>query len=137
MNCMWAMVCTGSKAIAAQHSPAARVAVATVYDVHPIPGKVRRGRGDGSPRVFKHLVWLEAGSGKMALSRLTQQYPAETVRGITQTVGWLWQVRNLVYFYLDEIERAFYNLVKENYYEKNNRFIIYYIRWGHAGTWWR
>ena len=33
---------------------------------------------------------------------------------LTPTVGWLWRVRNLVYFYLDEIERAFYNLIKEN-----------------------
>jgi hypothetical protein len=29
-------------------------------------------------------------------------------------VGWLWQVRNLVYFHLDGIEHKFYNLMKEN-----------------------
>jgi hypothetical protein len=38
---------------------------------------------------------------------------------LTRAVGWLRQVRNVVYFYLDQIERTFYNLVKEIYHEKN------------------
>jgi len=49
-------------------------------DVHPIPGKERRGHGGGSLRVFKQFAWLEAGSGKMALSRLAHQ-------PVTQAVG--------------------------------------------------
>jgi hypothetical protein len=32
-------------------------------------------------------------------------------------VGWLWQVRNLVYISLDGIERRFLNLVQENWHE--------------------
>jgi len=38
---------------------------------------------------------------------------------LTRAVGWLRQVQNVVYFYLDQIERTFYNLVKEIYHEKN------------------
>jgi hypothetical protein len=63
--------------------------------VHPNPGKVRRGwrggtavLGDGV-RVFRQFVWLEADSAKMALSRPANQYPAESVRGITQAVSLL------------------------------------------------
>ena len=32
------------------------------------------------------------------------------------------QVRNLVYFLLDDIEHKFYNFIKENTHEKNSRF---------------
>jgi hypothetical protein len=42
---------------------------ATQHSVHPIPDKVRRGRGGGSLRVFKQFAWLEVGSVKEALSR--------------------------------------------------------------------
>jgi hypothetical protein len=38
------------------------------------------GAGGGSLRVFKPFAWLEAGSGKMALSRPAHQR-------VTQTVG--------------------------------------------------
>src|ERR1700752_1711909 len=55
---------------------------------------------------------------------------------LTRAVRWLQQVRNVVYFHLDTIERAFYNLMKENSHEKNNRLGIYYIRWSLASTWW-
>ena len=83
-----------------QHNPAVRVAIATVFDVHP--GKERLGAGQPDPslrastrvvmvgllprlggdsvRVFKEFAWLEAGSGKMALSR-----PAHL--RVTRTVG--------------------------------------------------
>ena len=36
-----------------------------------------------------------------------------------EQVGRLRQVWNLVYCYVDEIEYMFYNLIKENYHEKN------------------
>jgi hypothetical protein len=36
----------------------------------------------GSLRVFRRFVWLEVGSGKLALSRPTHQR-------VTQAVGWL------------------------------------------------
>src|ERR1700752_1077334 len=39
---------------------------------------------------------------------------------LTRAVRRLRQVRNLVYFYIDTIERMFYNLVKKNYHEKEN-----------------
>jgi hypothetical protein len=45
------------------------------HSVHPNPGKVRRGHGGGSRRVFKQFAQLGAGSVKMALSRLAHQYP--------------------------------------------------------------
>ena len=63
-----------------------------ISDVHPIPGKERRGHGGGnaqrscawagrcspeahSPnlRVFKQFAWLGVGSGKIALSRPAHQ----------------------------------------------------------------
>ena len=55
-------------------------------DVHPIPGIVRRGRGGGTAhalRAVRQFAWLEAGSGKVALSRPTSaaQYPKA---GLTQ-----------------------------------------------------
>ena len=65
-----------------------------------------------SVHVFEQFAGLEVGSGKIALSRPTHQR-------VTPAVGWLRQVRNLVYLYLDEAERTFYNLVKENYHEKS------------------
>lgn len=39
-----------------------------------------------------------------------------------QSLG-AWQVQNLVYFLLDEKEHKFFNIMKENTHEKNNRFI--------------
>ena len=62
-------------------------------DVHPIPGKERRGHGGGTAvlgdgvRVFRQFAWLEVGSGKMALSRPTP--PDRACRDhqrVTQTV---------------------------------------------------
>ncbi len=73
--------------------------VAAQHRVHPT---------GGSRRVLKQFTWLKAGFNQVAGNA---RYWA------------LRQVRNLVYFYLDEIERIFYNLVKENTHEKNNRFI--------------
>jgi hypothetical protein len=81
---------------AAQHSPAAHVAAATVCDVHPIPDNVRRGRGGGTAasldahalRAVKQFVWLEVGSGReRCLVPPTSGYP---LQGATQTqaVGW-------------------------------------------------
>jgi len=35
-----------------------------ICDVHPNPGKERRGRGGGSLRVFKQFSWLGVGSVK-------------------------------------------------------------------------
>ena len=55
---------------------------------HPNPGKVRRGRGGGSLRVFKHFTWLEVASVKAALSRPTP--PDRACRDhqrVTHTVG--------------------------------------------------
>jgi hypothetical protein len=76
--------------------------------MHPIPGKVRRGYSGGTAacgggvRVFKHFVWLEVGSVKMALSRpahqpspgrsagvLTRRVPREEHTGRPQAVRWL------------------------------------------------
>jgi hypothetical protein len=62
---------------------------AAQHSVHPISGKERRSHGGGSRRVFGQFSWLGVGSGKMAFSRPTHQYPAESVRGITQAVGHL------------------------------------------------
>ena len=39
--------------------------------------------------VFRHFARLEVVSDKMALSRPADQYPAESMRGITPAVGWL------------------------------------------------
>jgi len=39
--------------------------------------------------IFKQFPWLEVGSGKAALSRVLQQYPAKIKRGITWTAGLL------------------------------------------------
>jgi len=61
--------------------------------MQPNPGIVRRGHGGGTAvlgdgvRVFRQFAWLEADSVKIALSRPTHQYPAESMRGITQAVG--------------------------------------------------
>jgi len=54
--------------------------------VHPIPGKVRRGHGGGSLRVFKHFVWLGVGSVKVALSRPAHQRVTPTVGLFDETV---------------------------------------------------
>jgi hypothetical protein len=77
--------------------------------MHPTGGTAAR---RGGVRVFRQFSWLEAASSKAVFSRLAHQW-------VTRAVGWLRQVRNLVYLYLDELEHAFYNLVKENYHEKN------------------
>jgi hypothetical protein len=69
------------------------------------------GAGSGSRRVFEQFVWLGVGSIKVVLFRPAHQR-------LTPTVGWLRQIWNLVYSYVDEIERAFYNPVKELYHEK-------------------
>jgi len=53
---------------------------AAQHSVHPIPGNVRRGHGGGSLRVFKHFVWLEVDSGKVALSRPAHQRVTQIVR---------------------------------------------------------
>jgi hypothetical protein len=44
-----------------------------IFDVHPIPDKVRWGRGGGSRRVFRPFAWLEVGSDKAASSRPAHQ----------------------------------------------------------------
>ena len=47
--------------------------------MHPIPGKVRRGHGGGSLRVFRQFAWLGVGYDKMALSRPAHQRVTHTV----------------------------------------------------------
>jgi len=58
---------------------------ASQHSVHPIPEE-HRGHGGGSLRVFRHFVWLEVGSIKMALSRPAHQR-------VTQAVGHLLEDR--------------------------------------------
>jgi len=53
---------------------------ASQHSVHPIPGKVRRGYGGGSRRVFKLFVRLEVGSVKLALSHPAHQRVMQAVR---------------------------------------------------------
>jgi hypothetical protein len=55
---------------------------ATSLPDHPIPDKERRGRGGGSLRVFKRFAWLEADSGKIALSRPTHQRVTQAVETV-------------------------------------------------------
>ena len=52
---------------------------ATPLPDHPIPGKVRRGHGGGSRRVFKQFAWLRVDSVRVALSRPTHQRVTHTV----------------------------------------------------------
>jgi len=59
--------------------------VTAQHSVHPNPGKVRRGHGGGSRRVFKQFAWLEVGSVKAALPRhawwLSLSKPTSTPTG--------------------------------------------------------
>jgi hypothetical protein len=59
------------------------------HRVHPTPDKVRRDRDGGSLRVFRQFAWLEAGSGKVAFSRLADQRVTQPVRlfGAVSVVG--------------------------------------------------
>ena len=51
-----------------------------------------------------------------------RSFPAEIVQGLRNPLG-ASQVRNPVYFLLDDTEHKFYNSMKENTHAKNNRFI--------------
>jgi len=62
-------------------------AVVAQHSVHPIPGKVRRGHGGGSRRVFRQFAWLEVGSGKMALSSPAHQRVTLAVSPLILKVG--------------------------------------------------
>ena len=88
------------------------------HSVHPT---LRQAQGPlvGVCAIYKHFSGLELIPAKWrCLVRLVVQ-PVETHQPLTQAIGWLRQVWNLVYFYLDEIEYVFYNALKENTHEKS------------------
>jgi hypothetical protein len=58
---------------------------AAQHSVHPIPDKVRRGRGGGSLRVFRPFAWLEVRSVTVALSRFAHQRVTPAVRQFLKT----------------------------------------------------
>ena len=74
---------------AAQHSPAAHVAAATVCDVHPIPDQERRGRGGGTAaslrahalRAVRQFAWLGVGP-----AHTSQRVPRREHAGLMQAV---------------------------------------------------